>query len=395
MVLSSQSQLILCPLSIQKDKKHYIVEDPSSGDFFEMPKICIDAIEMIDKGEMLGDIEVILKANYPNEEVNMIEFAEQLIDLGLVEEVDGERIRRQERGRSLGGLQWISPKVGQIIFNKVTNKIFILFFLLNVILAVMNPNLIPTYKDIFLFDSMVLNMVTYMAVSFILIIIHEFGHVFAIRAHNLPAKLDIGNRLLFVVFETDLTSAWKLPSRQRNVLYFAGMALEQSLIFIAFTIKILFPESGAIFIGILGIVIFDLFIKTIYQCCFYMKTDVYYFFENVTGCYNLMENGKQYLSKWIPFIKYDPTTAAFQGETKTIRLYSVLYICGILLTFSLFAIYFLPQVFYAYSLIFSNLTDPAGSSSFWDAVVFIGQTILMLGLLFYSVVKKRVKESSL
>ena len=32
-----------------------------------------------------------------------------------------------------------------------------------------------------------------------------------------------------------------------------------------------------------------------------MKTDIYYVFENMTGCYNLMESGKQYLHKWLPF----------------------------------------------------------------------------------------------
>ena len=35
--LTLQSQITLYPLSIQKDKKNYIVEEPVSGDFFEMP----------------------------------------------------------------------------------------------------------------------------------------------------------------------------------------------------------------------------------------------------------------------------------------------------------------------------------------------------------------------
>lgn len=47
-----------------------------------------------------------------------------------------------------------------------------------------------------------------------------------------------------------------------------------------------------------------------------MKTDMYYLCENMTGSYNLMENGKQYLRKWIPFIKQDSTTETLQGKRK-------------------------------------------------------------------------------
>lgn len=61
---------------------------------------------------------------------------------------------------------------------------------------------------------MVLNILIYLSISLVLIFIHEFGHILAIRAHDLPAKLSIGNRLLFIVFETDLTQAWKLDQKR-------------------------------------------------------------------------------------------------------------------------------------------------------------------------------------
>jgi len=80
--LTLQSQITLYPLSIQKDKVNYIVEEPVSGDFFEMPVVCIDAIERINEGQTLADIEIELREKYPNEKVDMIEFGGQLIELG-------------------------------------------------------------------------------------------------------------------------------------------------------------------------------------------------------------------------------------------------------------------------------------------------------------------------
>ena len=383
--LTTQSQFTLYPLSIQKDKKNYIVEEPVSGDFFEMPVICIDAIERINKGHTLGEIEIELREKYPNENVDMIEFGGQLIELGLVQEVDGEKLPQKKEVHASTGFTWIPSSVGRFFFNGISNKIYLVLLLINISLIIWNPGLFPHYKDIFLFDSMMLNIITYMLISLVLIIIHEFGHILAIRSYDLPAKLGIGNRLIFVVFETDLTSAWKLAPRQRNILYFAGMSFEQLCVLIALTIQLLFPEANAILIGILGIVVFDIFIKTLYQCCFYMKTDVYYFVENSTGCYNLMESGKQYLSRWLPFLKSDSSDAeTFDGEQRIVRMYSVFYIAGILLTLSLLVFYFLPQAYYAYSQVFSNLLWSTTPSAFWDAIAFLGQTVLLLGLFVYS-----------
>lgn len=383
--LSLESQITLYPLSIQKDRKNYIVEEPVSGDFFEMPEICIDAIERINDGQLLGEIESKLQKKYPKEKVDIIEFGGQLMELGLIQEVNGEKVKQVKEIQSSGGFTWIPPRVGRFFFNRVTNKIYLILLMVNISLIVWNPELFPHYQDIFLFHSMMLNIITYMFISLFFIIIHEFGHILAIRSYDLPTKLDIGNRLIFVVFETDLTSAWKLAPKQRNILYFAGMAFEQTIVFIVLTIQLLFPSANGIFIGILGIIALDIVIKTLYQCCFYMKTDVYYFIENITGCYNLLERGKQFLSKWIPFLKIDSNeTEPFEGECKVVRIYSAFYIGGILLTLSLFVVYFVPQAYFAYSQVFSNLLRSTSSSAFWDAIAFLGQTVLLLILFLYA-----------
>ena len=397
MKVSLQSIITLYPLSIQKDKKHYIVEEPISGDFFELPEISVDAIKRLEKGEELATIEKALKDSYPEEEVDIIEFVEQLVELGLVQEVDGIQVQRDEEKQTKsrsggGGFLWIPSWVGQLFFNGAMNKIYLLLLVINIFVLILNPELFPHYKDIFLFDSMVLNMISYLLISLILILIHEFGHVLAIRSYNLPAKLSIGNRLLFIVFETDLTQAWKLEPKQRNTLYFAGMSFEQIILFLSFGFMLLFPNAN--FVGIVSIIVLDIFIKFIYQCCFYMKTDVYYVVENVTGCYNLMESGKIYLSSF--FKKHRRSVKdqkeMFQDEWNLIRMYSVFYIVGVCLTLLLTVLYFIPQLYYAYSTIYSNILSPEDNVAFWDAIVFLVQTMFMLILLVY-LTRKQSREN--
>lgn len=395
MKVSLQSELTLYPLTIRKDKKHYIVEEPISGDFFELPEIGVDAIKRLEQGEELVSIEHALKTSYPDEEVDIIDFVEQLLELGLVQEVDGVLVKKEQSkstSRS-GGFLWIPHSVGRIFFNGVMNKIYLLLLVANIVMIILNPNLFPHYKDIFLFDSMMLNIISYLFISLLLILIHEFGHILAIRSHDLPAKLSIGNRLIFIVFETDLTQAWKLDPKKRNILYLAGLSFEQVILFLSLGAMLLFPDAGII--GILGIIVLDIFIKFIYQCCFYMKTDVYYVVENITGCYNLMENGKIYLSSRFKKRRKDEeiNKEMFHGEWNLIRLYSVFYIVGVVLTLILAVLYFVPQLYYTYTTIYLNLLGTGDRAAFWDAIAFLIMTMLMLVLLMYVANKQRHENS--
>lgn len=386
-----QSEITLYPLSIRKDKKNYIVEEPISGDFFELPEISVDAIKRLGNGEGLAAVEKALKETYPEEEVYIIEFVEQLVELGLVQHVDGVPVHKEKekQAKSEGGFLWIPHWIGRLFFNRTMNKIYLLLLVSNIFILILNPELFPHYKDIFLFDSMVLNVLTYLLISLVLIVIHEFGHILAIRSYDLPAKLSIGNRLIFIVFETDLTQAWKLDPKKRNILYLAGMSFEQIILFLSFGYMLLFPDAS--FVGIVSIIVLDIFIKSIYQCCFYMKTDVYYVVENVTGCYNLMESGKVYLSSF--FKKHRKSSKdhkeMFQGEWNLIRIYSVFYIIGVLLTLLLTVLYFIPQLYYMITTIYLNIMGAGDRAAFWDAIAFLVQTMLMLVLLVYLARKKR------
>src|SRR5690606_20466697 len=126
--VSLQSEITLYPLSIRKDKKHYIVEEPISGDFFELPEIGVDAIKRLEQGEELVSIEHALKNSYPDEEVDIVDFVEQLLELGLVQEVDGVFVQKEQSKSSArpGGFLWIPQSVGRLFFNGAMNKIYLL-----------------------------------------------------------------------------------------------------------------------------------------------------------------------------------------------------------------------------------------------------------------------------
>ncbi|WP_042357026.1 hypothetical protein [Bacillus rubiinfantis] len=389
MNLTQHSRLSLITLQIYQDMKHYIVEDCVSGEFFEMPQICVEAIELLRAGETLGAVEERLKQKYPAEEVDLLDFAQQLIDLQLVATIDGENIARVTKTSTPKGYQWIPPKLGKFFFNPTAYFVYVGLFIGNFVLFYFQPSLFPTYKDLFIFDYMFLNILAWMLLSVITVLIHEFGHVLAMRAYQLPTKLEIGHRLFLVVFETDMSAIWKLPAKNRNVLYLAGLCFDTVILFFALIGQLLFSGNSNIVVGLLNIIVLDTFIRMVYQCCIYMKTDLYHVFENTSGCYNLMENAQQLLNKWLPLRRRTAQgEVTYAEERRIVFVYSIFYLTGMTLTVLLFAAYYIPQLFFAVKKVAPGFSQGVASVPFWDAVLFTSQIFIIIVLLLYSWRKK-------
>lgn len=389
MSLTLNSTLSMVPIEIRKDNKRYIIEDQTSGEFFEMPEVCIDAISMICKGEQLGDIERVLKRNYPDEDVDLLDFAQQLIELDLIDKIDGNKVEIQHKAKAKLGFIWISPIIGKLFFNHFTYLLYGAVFIINIILFLLHPSLFPRHDDIFVFDIMVINVIFWMVLTFLFVLIHELGHVLAMRAHNLPTKLEIGHRMFFVVLLTDMSSVWKLTPKDRNVLFLAGLCFDSVLLFISLIVQLMFPNGHWFIIGLMNLVVFDAVLRVIYQCCFYMKTDLYFVFENITGCYNLMEMAKQTISKKFSFFKSKSSEeVVFSEEIKTVFLYSIFYFLGVIITIVLYIIYFIPGIIYAGKQLLPGFAQPPTSLQFWDALIFSLQVSIFIILLLYSWWKK-------
>ncbi|MEN1938486.1 hypothetical protein AAIE21_23780 [Paenibacillus sp. 102] len=116
MELTLNSTVCLHTIQFRKEQKNYIVKDTITGGKYEMPPLCIDALAMMRDGFLLGEIEAKLKEEYPEEEVNILEFTRQLLELELVGMVDGEEIICTKK-KDKDYLAWIRPRIEQFFFN--------------------------------------------------------------------------------------------------------------------------------------------------------------------------------------------------------------------------------------------------------------------------------------
>ncbi|WP_442597919.1 hypothetical protein [Neobacillus sp. D3-1R] len=376
--ITLDTKIKLNPLNIRKDKKNYIIEDLVNEEFYEMPEVCVVALERIKEGHALKEIENDLKKRYPTDEVDMISFVQQLLEMQLVLEVDDHRIEQVHHQEGKLGFTWISPKIGELFFNRNMMMGYMFLFMVNIFFLIFDPSLFPHYTDLFIFDSMTINMILWFIIGGVLILAHEYGHILAIRAHGFPTKLGISHRLFFIVLETDLSLAWKLPPKKRYPLYLAGLSFDNLILFLALFTEVLFPNAPSVLLAILKFIVLDVVLRMVYQFCIYIKTDIYYVIENMTGCYNLMEST-------ISYLKNVKNQSIFIKEEKgIILLYGILYILGTVISLSLFVLYYIPQLIVFVLHIFPGMKEPIISFSFWDSFLVIVQMLIALSVLILS-----------
>ncbi|WP_059172429.1 hypothetical protein [Bacillus sp. FJAT-27445] len=393
MKITNLSKIELVRIEIRPDKKNFIVEALEAREFYEMPEPAVEAIRLIEQKMPLNEIEEKLRYHYPKEDIDILDFANQLIELGLVSKVDGEEVHTQIDKKEDLGFTWIPAWVGKMLFNRGSYILFGFIFLINILYFIVKPDLFPNYKDYFVFSWMSLNILLWIAIGMTLLIIHEFGHILAMRSNNLPTRLSIGHRLMFLALETDMEGAWKLPAGKRNVLYLGGLCFDMTILGIALSVQYFYPTAPALLLATMKIVVIDIFIRFIFQCGVYMKTDFYFVLESSTGSYNLMENAHHYIKSFFKKEARKAGETAYEEEKRTIKWYSVIYFLGVILTIMVFAFYSVPQIIMTMSRSIERLGSPIFSKSFFDGAIVSIQTVIGLSLLLYSWNKKyRLKK---
>lgn len=116
MELTLNSTVCLHTIQFRKEQKNYIVKDTITGEQYEMSPLWIDALAMMRDGFLLGEIEEKLKEEYPAEEVNILAFTRQLLELELVGMVDGEEIACTKK-KEKDYLAWVRPRLEQFFLN--------------------------------------------------------------------------------------------------------------------------------------------------------------------------------------------------------------------------------------------------------------------------------------
>ena len=259
----------------------YLVGDRETGEFVSVPEPGAVVVRELQRGRTVAQVSETVRARF-GEAPDLDAFVSGLADVGLVARAGGTLIEpapMRSRGIVLlGGLtrrhcRWLlSPAVTAL---SVAG-----WAALAVLLAVGH---IPRAEDALVYPSVLVLLLVFVPVAWVLLALHELAHSLVARALACPAYTRFGNRLWNLVCETDLSSVYSLPRRQRLRPLLAGMTFDVLVLDACLLLQATHTAGRAPYV-----VAYMLFSNLLFQTGIFFRTDLYYVVTTLARLDNLV-----------------------------------------------------------------------------------------------------------
>ncbi|HJT57301.1 MAG TPA: hypothetical protein VJ761_12450 [Ktedonobacteraceae bacterium] len=403
------------PFTQQPDGEEMIIANAAQSSFLSLPTSAVDILLWLAEGKTVGEAQALYEQKY-GDYPDIDELLALLESEGFVSSQSASEGALNTPSASGAGprisshFTWISENTARLLFSLPV--LVGCFLLIGVALALLlaQPSLFPSanvlvfkqHPFVLLFCLFVFN---YFAVFF-----HEIAHLTAARALGIPARLSLGNRLWALVVQTDVTGIWMVPRRKRYLVVLAGPLLDAvsaSLLVVAlFSERHGWLSFSPLLTAFCQAVLYSYFLRLLWECYFFVRTDFYYVFVTLFKCKNLMQDTQSFLAnhltRVLPIFRYRDLSAIPAREMTIIRLYALLWLVGRFASFYTLFFISLP-VLWGYGVnIVQALANhsPLEHLSPFDLVSWIAVTLIIIanqgsGLLLWvrSLLKKtEVKE---
>jgi putative peptide zinc metalloprotease protein len=210
------------------------------------------------------------------------------------------------------------------------------------VLVASDPSVVPG-PTVLVFDH---HLAAVLAALFVAttagVLIHEFGHLLAARASGVPARIGISHRLWIVVFETDMTGIWMEPKRRRYLAFLIGPIIDAFSA--AVLIGVLWAQAhgwlhlAPVIAQFTGAVLFSYFLRLLWQCFVFVRTDFYFVAATALNCKNLLGDTEDLLRNRVARLRHRAPlvdqSAIPPREMRAVRGYAVVWLAGRVLAFS-------------------------------------------------------------
>ncbi|WP_049573220.1 hypothetical protein [Nonomuraea sp. SBT364] len=236
--------------------------------------------------------------------------------------------------------------------------------------AVARPGVLPSPATLVWADSLAFTL-AFAAGSWLLVLVHELGHIAAARSLGVRAELSLGTRMQFLVVQTRITGVWAVPRRARYRAHLAGMRVDWLLACACACVLYVAGPSGS---PVARLIMVICLAQIAWQFLFFMRTDVYYAVANATGDKNLMADARAYL-------RGRRGGARRAGARRSVRVYAWFLVVGRALGLAFFAGYTVPVTVAICRRSLEELAGPGGWRPVAALAVVAAGWLLYLGIL--------------
>jgi hypothetical protein len=276
----TEQPLQLHDLSFVREGDEVVVGRLSTGSYAVFPADGAELLHRLGEGMPLSQAAAWYERNF-GEPVDVDEFAVTLTELGFVRERGSERDPvRPVRLRRLG----------RLVFSPAAWTCYAVIAALWLLAARRTGAMLPHPSQFFFTGSLVLIQAVIIAAQVPLLFLHEGFHILAGRRLGLPSRLRVSNRLMYIVFETELNGLNSVPRRARYLPFLAGL-VGDGIIFCSLGLIAdltrqgsgSYPLAGRICLALA----FTVAMRMAWQLQLYLRTDLYYVFATALNCHDL------------------------------------------------------------------------------------------------------------
>jgi putative peptide zinc metalloprotease protein len=336
------SRVRLRTLSQRRDRDGWVIGRPETGDFISIPDVAHRVITLLEQRLTVDEVAARLRSE-TGTRFAVADFVAALDELGFVGSVDD--LLREDHADARPSLPWLRPEHVRWLLHPLAPIVVAAFAAAGVTMLALHPALLPSYHVLVWSRRVGLVLAANAAIGWTLVLLHELAHLATARAAGAPSRITLSTRLQFLVAQTDVSAVWAAPRRTRVTVYLAGIAANVCLAGAFLLVLGLANTHGAVR-SLLAVAVAETVLMLATQLMVFMRTDLYFVLQDLTGCANLYADGSAYLrylggritqaAKSAPGrapepaaeSAPDPSLAYPAAERRAIRLYSVVLLAG-------------------------------------------------------------------
>ena len=335
-------------LASRETDGEWIVGRMATGRFVAIPELGVHALRHLRHGLSVSEAEARLIAE-TGDEADLAQFVRALMVLGFVASVDGRRLPQPDPPRP--SLPWLRPEHVRFVLHPSLPVLVAALVLAATAVLLLRPELIPTYRGLLWNDHGSAVLLLIFSAGWLLVLLHEFAHLAVARATGVPARIRFGTRLQFLVMQTDISGIELASRRHRLTAYLAGIAVNLTVAAASVLALAILPLGTAPHRVLTALALIAV-LPLSFQLMVFMRTDLYFVLQDLTGCHALFTDGRTYaayacrrglhsLTRRGP-TPTDPSLGMKPRERMAVRIYSIFLVVGTTLCLAALTLLTLP-----------------------------------------------------
>ncbi|MFJ7044747.1 hypothetical protein ACIQVC_15240 [Streptomyces sp. NPDC101112] len=305
-------------LQFRRDRGEWIVGRRGNEQVIAVPEAGLAAMRLLAEGRTVEETRSRLRRD-TGRDIDVRSFVEALAAAGFVASV-GDRTFPTEPAPV--SFPWLQPRHVRWALHPALHAIVLCVPVVGLIAMTARPRAMPTWSDLLWTPSGTFTLLVQCLVAWALIALHELAHLVTARAAGVSGRIRLGTRLQFLVAQTEVSGIWLKGRRERLTVYLAGLALD-GVIWGGCLLALAFGVHHVL----LPVVAMTLFASFGNQCLVFMRTDLYFVIQDLTGCRDLYGDGGRYLrhavARCLGRAGADPLRSLLPAERRALRCYAL------------------------------------------------------------------------